>query len=342
MSEIRAVLLAALRSAVLWRQLGGSFWDFVLRTARAGGRACSRNCGCERGKGGRGRAPIRHNYGARSAHSAVAPRFAAPTRMTPEPSMADSFATRAQLDVNGKSLTYLQPAPPRAALRPGQAAVLAEDPAREPAALRRRRQRHARRHRSGRQLGRRRRSRTPKSPSCRRAWCCRTSPACPAWSTSPRCARRCVQLGGDRQADQSADPVRTGHRPLGAGRRLTARADALRPNGKIEFERNMRALQLPALGPEGVPQLQGRAAEHRHRAPGEPRDTSARVVVDAKRHRRRRTAGVPGHRGRHRLAHHDDQRPRRARLGRRRHRSRSRDARPARHRCSSRRSSASS
>ena len=30
-AEIRAVLLAALRSAVLWRQLGGSFWDLVLR-----------------------------------------------------------------------------------------------------------------------------------------------------------------------------------------------------------------------------------------------------------------------------------------------------------------------
>jgi high frequency lysogenization protein len=30
-SEIRAVLLAALRSAVLWRQLGGSLWDLALR-----------------------------------------------------------------------------------------------------------------------------------------------------------------------------------------------------------------------------------------------------------------------------------------------------------------------
>lgn len=30
-AEIRAMLLAALRSAVLWRQLGGSLWDFVLR-----------------------------------------------------------------------------------------------------------------------------------------------------------------------------------------------------------------------------------------------------------------------------------------------------------------------
>jgi high frequency lysogenization protein len=30
-AEIRAVLLAAVRSAVLWRQLGGSYWDLVLR-----------------------------------------------------------------------------------------------------------------------------------------------------------------------------------------------------------------------------------------------------------------------------------------------------------------------
>lgn len=30
-AEIRAVLLSALRSAVLWRQVGGSPWDFLLR-----------------------------------------------------------------------------------------------------------------------------------------------------------------------------------------------------------------------------------------------------------------------------------------------------------------------
>ena len=30
-AEIRALLLSALRSAVLWRQMGGSMWDFVLR-----------------------------------------------------------------------------------------------------------------------------------------------------------------------------------------------------------------------------------------------------------------------------------------------------------------------
>ena len=41
-------------------------------------------------------------------------------------------------------------------------------------------------------------------------------------------------------------------------------------------------------------------------------------------------AGLPRHLRRHRLAHHDGQRPRRARLGRRRHRGRGRHARPAR------------
>ena len=41
------------------------------------------------------------------------------------------------------------------------------------------------------------------------------------------------------------------------------------------------------------------------------------------------TAGLPRHPGRHRLAHDDDQRPRRARLGRRRDRGRGGDARPA-------------
>ena len=30
-AEVRAVLLAAVRSAVLWRQMGGSLWDFLLR-----------------------------------------------------------------------------------------------------------------------------------------------------------------------------------------------------------------------------------------------------------------------------------------------------------------------
>ncbi len=33
-AEIRALLLAAVRSAVLWRQMGGSLWDFLLAKRR--------------------------------------------------------------------------------------------------------------------------------------------------------------------------------------------------------------------------------------------------------------------------------------------------------------------
>lgn len=35
-AEVRAVLLAAMRSAVLWRQMGGSLWDFILRRREMG------------------------------------------------------------------------------------------------------------------------------------------------------------------------------------------------------------------------------------------------------------------------------------------------------------------
>ncbi len=87
-----------------------------------------------------------------------------------------------------------------------------------------------------------------------------------------------------------------------------------------------RALLVPALGPEGVRQLQGGAAAHRHRASGQPRISRARRHGDREG---RRVARVSGHRVRHRFAHDDDQRPRRARLGRRRHRGRGRDARAA-------------
>ena len=54
--------------------------------------------------------------------------------------------------------------------------------------------------------------------------------------------------------------------------------------------------------------------------------TRRKVSSPTRRHRRGR---LSGHAGRHRLAHHHGQRPRRARLGRRRHRGGGRHARPA-------------
>jgi aconitate hydratase len=49
------------------------------------------------------------------------------------------------------------------------------------------------------------------------------------------------------------------------------KADSLENNVQIEFDRNIERYGLPALGPEGVQELQGRAAAHRHRASGQSR-----------------------------------------------------------------------
>ena len=127
------------------------------------------------------------------------------------------------------------------------------------------------------------------------------------------------------EEDQPALAGRDGHRPLRHRRpvRHRERAGAQRRD-RVRAQR--RAVPVPALGPDRVRRLQGRPAGHRHRAPGEhraPREGHLRPP------RRRRSAGVPRHVRRHRLAHHDGQRPRRARLGCRRHRGRGRDARPA-------------
>ncbi len=138
-------------------------------------------------------------------------------------------------------------------------------------------------------------------------------------------ARRGRAAGRAAGADQSADPVRAGDRPLGPGRRV-------RPPGRAGPQRQDRvraqqgALRLPALGPERLPGLQGGPAQHRHRPPGEP--GAPRPRGDGARGRRR-DVGLPGHRVRHRQPHHDDQRHRRAGLGRRRHRGRGGHARPA-------------
>ncbi len=94
----------------------------------------------------------------------------------------------------------------------------------------------------------------------------------------------------------------------------------LQPGDRVQAQ--PRALPVPQVGHAGVQQLQGRAARHRHRAPGEPR-----VPREGRAREGRRL--LSRHAGRHRLAHDDDQRPRHRRLGRRRHRGGGRHARPA-------------
>ena len=52
-----------------------------------------------------------------------------------------------------------------------------------------------------------------------------------------------------------------------------------------------RALRVPALGPDRVPQFQGGAAEHRHRPPGESRIPRPRRLPQ--RHRRQEPRRIP-------------------------------------------------
>ena len=130
-----------------------------------------------------------------------------------------------------------------------------------------------------------------------------------------------AELGGDPARDQPVDPGRARDRPLGAGGRVRE-PDGLRAQRRARARAQPRALRVPALGPAGVRRLQGRAARHRHLPPGQPR-------VPRPRGRGPRRRRVPGHGRRHRLAHDDGQRPRRARLGRGRDRGRGGDARRA-------------
>jgi len=223
-----------------------------------------------------------------------------------------------------QGLYLRQPDQAGPAVRPRAAALCDEDPAGEPAPARGwRDHRRSRAHRGGRELGsasraghRDRLHAGARGPAGLHRRALRGRPGGDA--------RRGHPAGRDRQPDQSADPVRACHRPLDPGRRVRSRRRA-GPQRQDRVRTQCGALRLPALGAEGVRQLQGGAAEHRNRAPGEPGEPCP--CRDGARCRRR-ALGVPGHRVRHRLAHHNDQRHRRAGLGRGRHRGRGGDAGP--------------
>ena len=159
--------------------------------------------------------------------------------------------------------------PREARLRPFSPPLRAQDPAREPAAPRGRQGRHRRGDRLALPLGPGGRSRRARSPSCRRACCCRTSPASPPWSTSPRCATRWRRMGGDPDADQPAPAGRAGHRPLGAGRRVRQRGGAAAQRRRSSSATT--SATPSCAGARTRSTTSGRAAGDRHRAPGEPR-----------------------------------------------------------------------
>ena len=141
--------------------------------------------------------------------------------------------------------------------------------------------------------------------------------------------------GGDARRDHPSRRRSEEGEPTGAGRSgdRPLRADrCLRPSRRAGEERRnrvraqRRALQVPALGPGGLRQLPRGAAGHRHLPSGEP-GVSRPVRVD--RRGGRQDDRLSRHAVRHRQPHHDGQRSRHPRLGRRRHRGGGGDAGPA-------------
>ena len=102
----------------------------------------------------------------------------------------------------------------------------------------------------------------------------------------------------------------------------SARPDAFARNVELEYERNRERYQFLRWGQTAFDDFKvvppGTGIVHQVNI-----EYLARVVFA------RNGAGLPRHARRHRLAHHDGQRPGRARLGRRRHRGRGGHARPA-------------
>ena len=103
---------------------------------------------------------------------------------------------------------------------------------------------------------------------------------------------------------------------------LFGREDAFARNVELEYQRNRERYQFLRWG-------QTAFNEFKVVPPGTGIVHQVNIEYLARTSWTRGGQAYPDTRGRHRLAHHDGQRPRRARLGRRRHRGRGGDARPA-------------
>ena len=108
-----------------------------------------------------------------------------------------------------------------------------------------------------------------KSASCRPACCCRTSPACPAWWTSPPCATPLPPWAPTPSAPTpSCPPTWSSITP---SRWITSAPRTPSAQRPARVSAQSRTLHAPALGPDRVPQFPRGAARYRHRAPGQPR-----------------------------------------------------------------------
>ena len=204
----------------------------------------------------------------------------------------DSFGARDTLEVGGRALEIFRLDALQRAVRRRAAAVLAEGPAREPAAQRGRpgghRARTSRRSPAGTPPGRR----TIEIAFTPSRVLMQDFTGVPAIVDLAAMRDAMEQLGGDPTADQPAGAGRAGDRPLDPGRRVrrAARVPAQRRAG---VRAQPRALRVPALGPDRVRQLRGRAAEHRDLPPGQPRVPRATSCTRATARRSRTRWSAP-------------------------------------------------
>ena len=163
----------------------------------------------------------------------------------------NSFNARTRLTAGGETVEIFSlPALERAGFSGVvAAAVLPQDPAREPAAPRGRPVRRSARHpgagRVGRDVLRRRR----RSRSRRRACCCRTSPACRRSSISPRCAT--ASSGSAATRRRSTRCSRSSSSSTTRCRSITiASVNAADLNAALEFARNKERYTFLRWGQE--------------------------------------------------------------------------------------------
>ena len=164
------------------------------------------------------------------------------------------------------------------------------------------------------------RTRTGRSPSARRGFSSRTSPAFPRSSISPPCAMRCATWAASRRGStRFSRPISSSTTPS----RWTPSARSSRSSRTPSSSSSATESATPSCAGARRPSTTSVSCRRtRHRPPGQPR-------VPRARRRGAGRLGLPGHARRHRLAHHDGQQPRRPRLGRRRDRGRGGDARRA-------------
>ena len=183
----------------------------------------------------------------------------------------NSFDARATLRVGDRELEIFRLDALQSALRRRPAAVLPQDPAREPAPHRGNGSVTRRGHRGAGDAGTRRPSPSKEiafTPAPRAA--AGLHRRARASSTSPRCATRWPTSAATRDRSTRSCPSSSSSTTRSRST-SSARRAAFAHQRRAGVRAQPGALRVPALGPGRVRELPRRAAGHRHRPPGQPR-----------------------------------------------------------------------